>query len=682
LSTSTSSATAAEPALSSNEPGQHDPAATAPLLCGLTPEQAQAVTHGAGPQVIYAGPGAGKTRTLIKRVEYLLATGTATARQIVVVTFTNNAARECAARLEKSLGAATVNQLLICTFHALCARILRQHAQRFGRTPSFTIYDQRAVLGLVEYVLGDKLRVAVQAKLEQRPGTTAETIRDEISLAKNRLWTPDFHAQHARHEHASLIAAVWREVDQELADSNAVDFDDLLSCAVRLIGEHPDLQAHYRARWPWLLVDEVQDTCYAQMGLLRLLTQPGGNLTIVGDRDQALYAWRGAEPRNLLAFARLFPQHRAVTLGRNFRSREEIVHAAESVIINNCDRPTIEFESARGPGGHVQVRSFDNEYAEAGWIANEIARQIDAGLPPEQILVVARAGFATNPVKRALDKAGITHQVLGLPGLFERSHVKDVLAYIALLVNPQDKIALRRAIGAPTRGVGDVTTAAIVAHARAQNITLLEACARAPQLSLARVRARAKDNLAVFGQQMLGINAAREAGATITQTVSAALTLGGGLVEHYQRLRDTPSNDQSTRDQAAAALSHLQQIRDSARLYERQTPATATLLGFFERAVGLHSDGPAITEEGVRISTIHRAKGTEAALVFMVACEEDILPSRHALASGSLLALEEERSACYVGMTRAEDVLVLTWAQARQGRATRGRSRFLDEAGL
>ncbi len=649
------------------------------LLKGLTPQQAAAVTHGRGPQVIYAGPGAGKTRTLIARVEYLLATGLASPRQIVVVTFTNNAAGECAARLEASLGRDAVSGMQICTFHGLCSRILRQHAARFGRNSNFTIYDQRAVLDLVEYVLADELRAAVCAELERQAPCAAGEIRDEISLAKNRLWTPAFYAQHSTHQHSALIAAVWSEVDQELADSNAADFDDLLRSAVRLLGEYPDLQAHYRARWRWLQVDEVQDTCYAQMGLLRLLAQPDGNLTIVGDRDQALYAWRGAEPRNLLSFPALFPGHQEVALGVNFRSREEIVRAAEALIVHNRNRPTIEFVADRGPGGHVSARGFDNEYAEAGWIASEISRRLSAGLPAEQILVIARASFATSPVQRALTHARIKHHVLGSLGLFERSDIKDALAYLALLINPHDAIALRRAIAAPRREVGKVTCASVVAHARAHGIDLLEACAHAEQIP--RVRVRARENLIAFGQAMLAVRAAHAAGAGITETLTRTLMLDGGLVRHHQQLREHPPKATSS-EEADATLTLLSAIRDSARLYERQAKGSASLRGFLERAVGLHSDGPAMTEEGVRVSTIHRAKGTEASVVFLCACEEDITPSRHAKSSGSLLALEEERCAFYVGMTRAADTLALTWSGVRKGRATPGRSRFLDDAGL
>lgn len=662
----------------SASPSPTAPPGVARLLSGLTPQQAAVVTHGPGPQVVYAGPGAGKTRTLIARVEYLLATGMATAHEIVVVTFTNNAARECAGRLEASLGRRTARGMRICTFHSLCARILRRHAELVGRSSNFTIYDQRAVLDVVEFVLADELRGDVRA---QRAGgdCPAAEIRDEISLAKNRLWTPAFYARHSRHPHAPLIAAVWSAVDEELADSNAVDFDDLLCLAVRLLGEHRELQSRYRQRWRWLLVDEVQDTCYAQMGLLRLLAQPAGNLTIVGDRDQALYSFRGAEPRNLLSFPALFPGRAEAVLSINFRSRAEIVAAAESLICHNRQRPTIAFSAARGAGGEVRAREFENEYAEAGWVAKEISRRLATGVPAEAILVIARASFATSPVQRALRRAGIPHHILGSLGLFERADIKDALAYLALLENPEDAIALRRAIAAPKRQVGAATCAAVVAHARSRRLDLLEACAQAEQVD--GIRAQARENLASFGRAMLGIRAERAAGAGVTETITRVLMLAGGLVRHHQQRRDQACKA-AEREQALEALALLRAVRDASRLYELQTGAGASLRGFLERAIGLNDAGPPIVQEGVRVSTIHRAKGTEARVVFLCGCEEHIAPSRFAIAAGSRLALEEERCAFYVGMTRAKDALLLTWSGSRRGRRSPGRSRFLEEAGL
>jgi DNA helicase-2/ATP-dependent DNA helicase PcrA len=649
------------------------------LLKNLTAEQAAAVTHGEGPQVIYAGPGSGKTQMLITRAVYLLARGLASPNQIVVVTFTNNAASECMVRIQDRLGPGAISGMSISTFHALCSRILRHHAPAFGRSDNFTIYDQREVRTVVDYVIADKERTGVQEQLERFGACSPAEVYQEISLAKNRLWTPDFYEQHAEHPVTPLVAAVWRELDRELTESNAVDFDDLLSCCVRLLGEHPDLLMAYRTRWRWLLVDEIQDSNYAQMGLLRLLAAPDGNVTVVGDTDQSLYKWRGAEPRNLRAFSEVFNGHREVALGRNFRSKEEIVRAAERLIAHNTHRPKIEFVSDRGPGGHVQVRSFENEYVEAAWTASEIGRQIRSGLTAEKVLVMARTTFATQAVQRALAQASIKHRVLGSLGLYERAEIKDALSYLSLLVNPDDAVALRRAIAVPRRGVGDVSTAAIVEYARAQQLDLISACTHAEQLS--RVRARTRENMIRFGNAMLKVRAEHEAGRSLGHTVAATLMIDGGLVQYHQRRRDRAKRSDDRHD-ADRVLEDLRSVCRAASVYQEQQGALASLLGFLEQAVGLHSQELSRQDPVVTVSTIHRAKGTQASLVFLCACEERVTPSWRALESGDVEDLEEERRGFYVAMTRAEDVLVLTWCEHRSGQNTDGPSRFIAEAGV
>jgi DNA helicase-2/ATP-dependent DNA helicase PcrA len=649
------------------------------LLANLTPEQAAAVTHGEGPQVIYAGPGAGKTRTLITRAEYLLATGLASPNQIVVVTFTNNAASECTVRIQDRLGPGAVSGMIISTFHALCSRILRRHAPAFGREDNFTIYDQREVRTVVDYVLADTERAEVRAQLARFGACSPGEVHNEISLAKNRLWHPDFYERHSEHPLAPLIAAVWRELDRELADSNAVDFDDLLSCCVGLLNEHPDLLMAYRTRWRWLLVDEVQDTNYAQMGLVRLLAAPDGNATVVGDTDQRVYGWRGAELRNLVAFAEAFPGHRTVALGRNFRSREEIVSAGARLIAHNRKRPDIQYISDRGPGGIVEDRSFENEWVEAAWIASEIGRRLRGGLSADQILVIARTTFATLPVQRALAQANIKHRVLGSLGLYERAEIKDALAYLWLLVNPDDAVALRRAIAVPRRGAGNATTEAIVQYARDHQVDLVTACTHADQLP--RVRARTRENIVRFGNAMLKVRTERGAGRSLGHTVAATLMLDGGLVQYHQRRRDTAKKKEERHD-ADRVLEDLRSICRAATVYQEQHGALATLLGFLEHAVGLHSQELTRHDPVVTVSTIHRAKGAEARLVFICACEERIAPSWRALETGELEPLEEERCLFYVGMTRGEDELFLTWCLHRNGRNTEGRSRFIAEAGL
>ena len=661
-----------------NGSNSHDPEQLLESLT-LTEEQTAAVTHGEGPQKVNAGPGSGKTRMLIARAEYLLATGRASPSQIVMVTFTNSAASECMIRIQDRLGAGAVSGMIISTFHSLCSRILHDHAPAFGRSDNFTIYDQREVRTVVDYVIADKARANVQEQVERFGACSPREVYHEISLAKNRLWTPDFYEQHAEHPVTPLIAAVWRELDRELADSNAVDFDDLLACCVRLLGEYPDLLMAYRTRWRWLLVDEVQDSNYVQMGLMRLLAAPDGNLTVVGDTDQSLYRFRGADPGNLEAFSDVFNDHREVALGRNFRSKEEIVRAAARLISHNTDRPNIEFISDRGPGGHVQVRSFENEYIEAAWIASEIGRRIRNGLTADKILVLARTTFATQAVQRALAQANIKHRVLGSLGLYERAEIKDALSYLTLLINPDDAAALRRAIAVPRRGVGDVTTAAIVEYARAEQVDLISACARAVQLP--RVRARTRENMIRFGKAMLKVRAEHEVGRSLGHTVAATLMIDGGLVQYHERRRDRAKRHEDRHD-ADRVLEDLRSVCRAASVYQEQQGPLASLLGFHEQAIGLHSRELDREDPVARVSTIHRAKGLQASLVFICACEQGVIPSWRALETGDVEDLAEERRALYVAITRGEDTVFLTWCEHRNGHNTEGQSQHIAEAGL
>lgn len=649
------------------------------LLGDLTPIQTEAATHGEGPLVIDAAPGSGKTRVLVMRVTYLIALGLARPDEIVVITFTNSAADECAVRIQEKLGPQSTTGMTISTFHALCARFLRRHSASIGRSDAYTIYEPKEVRKLIDYLLADEERQLVQAEVERFGKGSAAEIAAQISLAKNRLWTPDFYGQHSRHPAAPLIAAVWREYERECQQSDALDFDDLLAGTVGLLGSHADLLMHYRQRWRWLLVDEVQDTNYAQMGLVRLLTEPDGNFTGVGDPNQSLFGWRGADPESILTFEETFPGHRRIELPENFRSHSEILDAAQLLIANNTSGPKLAFDAKRGPGGHVGTEGFEDEHEEARWIAGEISRQLRAGVPAAEILVVARTASATDPVQHALAQANIKHRVLGSLGLYERAEVKDALAYLALLVNPRDGHAFRRAISRPRRGVGDVVGKALITYARDNDIDLLTACTQADQL--AHVRTKTRERMALFGREMLRVREEHASERSIGHTVVSALTIRDGLVAHYKSKRDR-TRDPDERREAERILEDLRSVCRSASSYDASEPALGSLLGFVERAVGLHSQEVSSEDELVTVSTIHKAKGTEARLVFVCGCEERLLPLGRALEEGGHKALEEERRSMYVAMTRAGNVLVLTWAERRRSQPTQGPSRFLAEAGV
>src|SRR5450755_4068117 len=352
------------------DPGarNHASPGTDRLPAGLTAEQAQAVIHGTGPLLLLAGPGTGKTRTLTHRAAYLLASGHAQPWEILAVTFSVRAASELRLRLADLLGKQVARGVTAATFHSICARMLREHAAVFGRTEQYTIYDQADVRRVIEWLLSDQQRGQIHHALAEHGQPAASDVLAEISLAKNRLLCPDSYEQAARHEAAALIAAVWRETEIELRRCNALDFDDMLAFAVRLLAEHPHRLAFYRQRWRWLVVDEFQDTNEAQSTLVALLAGAGGNVCCVGDDDQLLYSWRGAEARNILAFGDRFPAHRRIVLGRNFRSRAEILDAAVRCVARNERRAAKALIAMRGSGGRVQLAALGSEREEARWI--------------------------------------------------------------------------------------------------------------------------------------------------------------------------------------------------------------------------------------------------------------------------------------------------------------------------
>ena len=652
------------------------------LLAGLTPEQAQAVRHGRGPLLLVAGPGTGKTRTLTHRVAYLLATGRASPREILAVTFSVRAAGELRLRLTDLLGEGAARGVIAATFHSVCARLLREHAGLFGRSDAYAIYDQADLRRVIEGLLADRARLELQESLARCGQPPAAELETAIALAKSRLQTPDSYRRTARHPAADVVAAVWRATDSELCRCNAFGFDDLFVFAVRLLVEHPQRLMHLRGRWRWLVVDEMQDTNQAQAALVQLLAGPAGNVCVVGDDDQAIYRFRSAEPRNILEFGERYPVHRRIVLERNFRSRAEILGAAGACIASNPIRAPKTLVAVRGAGGRVSTRGFATDRDEAGWAAGLIADALAAGTAPGEVLVLARAAYATAPVQVALAAAGIPHRVLGCLGLYERAEVRDALAHLALLANPADAQAFRRAVQSPRRGVGSATAGRIVTAAREQHGgDLITASAQAHTLESVRSQP-VREQLAAFGAGLEAIRAQWRSGRSLAHVVVATVTLDGGLVAHHQQRRDRSPRPEARRD-AERVLEDLRSLCRAVHAFCDQHGSGASLTGFLEHAAGLHAEEVSAGEDRrITVSTIHRAKGTEAQLVVLLACEDQLLPSWRALESPDPEDLAEERRLFYVAVTRAKDRLMITRAHVRSGRQTGGPSRFLAEAGL
>jgi DNA helicase-2/ATP-dependent DNA helicase PcrA len=673
-----------EPLADSTAPAlQPWPELAAALLQGLTAEQAHAVTYGAGPLLILAGPGAGKTRTLIHRIAWLLTCRLAQPWEILAVTFSVRAAGELRLRLADLLGEQVAAAVTAATFHSVCARMLREDAALFGRTEDYTIYDQADLRHVIEWVLSSSQGGAIQAALANYGQPAATEVLAEISLAKNRLLSPTAYERSARHSAGPVIAEVWREVEEELRRSNAFSFDDLLVKAVRLLAEHPHRLAHYRERWKWVVVDEFQDTNEAQGVLVTLLAGAAGNVCAVADDDQLIYSWRGAEPRNVLEFGERFPGHARIVLGRNFRSRAEILNAAVACVSQNERRTAKVLIAVRGDGGRVHVRGFQSEHHEAHWIARTVGQALTAGVTPGDILVLARTSYATESVQTALAQAGVPHRVLGSLGLYERSEIRDALAYLTLLVNPADAQAFRRAVQAPRRGVGSATITPLVALAREHHHgDLIVASSHGGQLEAVR-RQTARDRLAAFGAAMERVREQLRAGRSVGHVVVSTVMIEGGLVADHQHRRDHASTASQRRD-AERVLEDLRSLCRAAQNYDSHHPDRATLTGFLEMAAGLHAQEvrPGEEDRRITVSTVHRAKGTEAGIVILAGCEERLFPTWRALQAPDHDQLCEERRVFYVACTRAKDGLFLTYAHNRGGRPTAGPSQFLYEAGL
>jgi DNA helicase-2/ATP-dependent DNA helicase PcrA len=660
----------------------HAPPGKSRLLAGLTPEQADAVTHGSGPLLLIAGPGAGKTRTITHRIAHLLETRGARPSEILAVTFSVRAAGELRLRLSDLLGHERARATTAATFHSVCARLLREHAHLFGRTEQYTIYDPGDMRKVIDWILSDHERANVQQALAACGQPASGEVQTTISLAKNQLLDPEAYGSASEHPAAALIAAVWRESERELRRSNAWDFDDLLVFAVRLLREHPFRLRWIRSRWRWLLVDEFQDTNRAQAELVSLLAGPKGNLTVVGDDDQQVHRWRGADGAQLLEFAQRYPRHRTLVLGRNFRSRTEILDAAVRCVEHNQRRTRKSLVAVRGAGGRVLVKGFHEDWHEAHWVAGHVGDAIAAGIPGPEILILARTGYATQAVQASLARAEIPHRVLGSLGLYERAEVKDALAYLTLLVNPRDAQAFRRAIQSPRRGIGPATIKLVLARAREKRAgDLIGASAAARELDGIRSDG-VRQRLASFGEGLNTVRDEMRAGRSLGHVVLATVMLVGGLVGHFEHRRDSSASAAARRD-SERVLEDLRSLCRAAQAFEEQHGVDVSLRDFLEHAAGLHAQELGAGEDRrVTVSTIHRAKGTEATLVILLGCEERLLPSWQSLGSPDPAALCEERRLFYVAATRAKDRLVITHAGVRRGRETGGPSRFLSEAGL
>jgi ATP-dependent DNA helicase UvrD/PcrA len=629
------------------------------LLEGLNPPQREAVTYGEGPQLILAGAGSGKTRVLTHRIAYLIATGHAKPNEILAITFTNKAAAEMRDRAGMLVGA-QVRAMWVMTFHSACARMLRADAQRLGYTRQFTIYDQADSRRLVKRCLDD---LGIDPK-RFTPGS----VQSQISDAKNRLRDADAYAQMVGSFFEQTVADVYQSYERELHRMNAMDFDDLLVRAVNVLELFPEVRERYAGGFRHVLVDEYQDTNQAQYRWLQLLAGEHRNLMVVGDDAQSIYSFRGADITNILEFEDTFPDAHVVKLEQNYRSTQTILDAANAVIRNNRGQKAKSLWTDVGEGDPIKIRELDDEHAEARFVTGEIQRLVDEGVSRAEIAVFYRTNAQSRVLEDTLVRAEIAYQVIGGTKFYDRAEIKDAIAYLTVLVNPQDVGAFTRIVNSPRRGIGSTSLSRVLSFANTMGTSIWDAASepdQVPGLGAAAIKA-----LRRFMGTMHVLRERLEQQASIA-TLLKEMLQETGYLETLEAERTI---------EAQGRIENLEELVNVAAEYDASDSGEASLAEFLQQ-VALVADADARTdEEGlITLMTLHNAKGLEYPIVFMLGCEEGVFPHSRALDEGGL---EEERRLCYVGITRAERDLYLTYARTRTVFGARNSgipSRFLGE---
>ena len=625
-------------------------------LAVLNQAQREAVQHTEGPLLVVAGAGSGKTRVLTHRVAHLVHDLKVRPNEILAITFTNKAAGEMRERLERMLGA-TARAIWILTFHAACGRMLRREAERLGYRSTFSIYDDQDQVRLVKACLEE---------LGKDPKRfSPRGIHSQISRAKNELVSPEEYLSRVASFWDQTVSEVYELYQRRLHASNAVDFDDMLMLTVQVFERFPEALSRWQKSFRYILVDEYQDTNHAQYRLLQLLGGKHGNVCAVGDQDQSVYGFRGADIRNITEFENDFPGTHVVTLEQNYRSTNSILRAANSVIEQNTERKPKHLFSDLGEGDPVRVVELEDEHAEARFAAAEIAGLIDQGLSASEIAVFYRTNAQSRVLEDVLVRQDVPYQVIGGPRFYERAEVRDATAYLTVLVNPSDAGSLLRIANRPRRGIGDTSLARVVTYADTTGRTLWDALADPEAAGVTSAACRA---IRGFRSTMESLMAQAQ-DLPVDQLLERMLEKTG-ILDAYEAERTI---------EARGRIENLQELVGVAREYRQQT-ADASLAGFLQD-ISLVSDQDTIADDRglVTLMTLHNAKGLEFRAVYVIGMEEGIFPHIRAIEEQGV---EEERRLCYVGMTRAMERLTLTHTLSRSlwGRRSYNlASRFLDE---
>ncbi|MFC9947434.1 DNA helicase PcrA [Streptomyces pratensis] len=648
-----------------------DPAA---LLDGLNTEQRAAVVHAGSPLLIVAGAGSGKTRVLTHRIAHLLAERGVHPGQILAITFTNKAAGEMKERVEDLVGP-RANAMWVMTFHSACVRILRRESKRLGFTSSFSIYDAADSKRLMALVCRD---LDLDPKRYPPKSFTAK-----VSNLKNELIDEETFAGQAADGFEKTLAQAYALYQARLREANALDFDDIIMTTVHLLQAFPDVAEHYRRRFRHVMVDEYQDTNHAQYTLVRELVGPAGEadapgeLCVVGDADQSIYAFRGATIRNILQFEEDYPDATTIMLEQNYRSTQTILSAANAVIERNESRRPKNLWTNAGAGTRIAGYVADTEHDEAQFVADEIDRLTDAGdAKAGDVAVFYRTNAQSRVFEEIFIRVGLPYKVVGGVRFYERKEVRDVLAYLRVLSNPEDTVPLRRILNVPKRGIGDRAEAMIDALSMREKISFPQALRRVDEAY--GMAARSANAVKRFNTLMEELRTIVESGAGPAVVLEAVMERTGYLAELQA----------STDPQDETRIENLQELAAVALEFEQdraEEEGTGTLAEFLEK-VALVADADQIPDEDedgsgvVTLMTLHTAKGLEFPVVFLTGMEDGVFPHMRAL--GQVKELEEERRLAYVGITRARERLYLTRASMRSAwgqPSYNPPSRFLEE---
>ncbi|MCC6421767.1 MAG: UvrD-helicase domain-containing protein [Gemmataceae bacterium] len=630
-----------------------------PLLDGLNAAQRAAVTHGEGAVLILAGPGSGKTRVITHRIAYLVRERRIAPWRVVAVTFTNKAAREMRERTARLLGD-DARSVSLGTFHSLCARWLRADGAEIGIDRDFVIYDDADQQALMKRIL-EEMRIDPR----QFP---PRSVLGAISTAKSEMLTPEAYATRANDYFHEVAARAYTRYQAALKQASALDFDDLLNEAVRLLRDSPAALDKYAGRFLHVLVDEFQDTNPAQYQLARLLASKHGNITVVGDPDQGIYSWRAADVRNVAYFERDFPDCTVYLLEQNYRSTKAILQAADAVIGKNRDRKPRTLWTEREGGDLVVTQEAYSDEEEGEWVANEVRRLAASGVPYGGIAVLYRTNALSRTIEEALVRHRIPYRLIGGVRFYQRREVKDLIAYLRLIHNRYDEASLARTINVPARGIGARTIERLRDYAGAQGVALWDALtAAANGYGVEGVAGRSAASVREFVHALERLRERRT--RPLSELFEALLAFTG--YEKYLR----------EGDDAQERLENVAELGSLISQYEEAGPEGGDLATFLQD-VALVADVDELKEDAqaVTLITLHAAKGLEFPVVFMVAMEEAVLP--HIRSFDDPRQMEEERRLAYVGMTRAQDQLYLSRAHRRYtfgNSAGNPASRFLKD---